>query len=182
MSLQTYILKIIKELLKMLRKYFFDMWGNVVAPYCDFEYVATASTKEQALEMIYNSKVQALGTLFKECSSSFEKEMGSDFEIKTGADFANYRSVRVKHFAKYSIYNRKLKLIQPYALSPIPDYGDLLELEKFNGLCRSGGFLDSDGFGRYATSTQESSIDASPSDFVQGVYRKDFTHVVWYNK
>jgi hypothetical protein len=55
-------------------------------------------------------------------------------------------------------------------------------IEYFKECCDCGGFIDSDGFGVYATETQVSSIDVNPSDIETGLYRKDFTHVVWFNK
>lgn len=61
--------------------------------------------------------------------------------------------------------------------------GDLMTLSEFVNSCKIGPlFCDSDGSGYYATETQESNIGISPSDVIAGKYRKDFTHVMWYNK
>jgi hypothetical protein len=45
-----------------------------------------------------------------------------------------------------------------------------------------GGFIDYDGIGNYATNTQMSNIEIYPSDIKSGTYRKDFTHIVWFNR
>ena len=80
---------------------------------------------------------------------------------------------------------REYKLIKDYTLS---DFSDLdkecvMPFKEFEAGCKIGPlFCDSDGSGYYATATQVSDIGISPSDIVSGVYRKDFTHVCWYNK
>lgn len=82
----------------------------------------------------------------------------------------------------YRYFKRVYKLYEEYELREIPDYGDHMTIEYFKECCDCGGFIDSDGFGVYATETQVSSIDVNPSDIETGLYRKDFTHVVWFNK
>lgn len=69
------------------------------------------------------------------------------------------------------------------ALTPIPDYGDLMTLEEFEENCHCGGFIDYDGSGYYATPTHfDRSKPASPSDICQGRVNRNFTHVLWFNK
>jgi len=60
--------------------------------------------------------------------------------------------------------------------------GDLMTFEEFVADCDGGGFIDYDGYGYYSTEKEESDIVVSPSDITNGKYRKDFTHVCWYNK
>jgi hypothetical protein len=61
--------------------------------------------------------------------------------------------------------------------------GDIFPIKQFISMCESGGFIDSDGFGNYATKTQISDIEIYPSDVVKHKsIRTDFTHVVWFNK
>lgn len=62
-----------------------------------------------------------------------------------------------------------------------PNIGDLMTLQKFVDSCKGGGFCNSDGFGNYATKDKISNIEVYPSDIIAGVYRDDFTHIVWYN-
>ena len=60
--------------------------------------------------------------------------------------------------------------------------GDLYELETFISRVRNGGFIDDDGWGYYATETTKSDIEVYPSDIKEGLYRNDFTHVIWINR
>ena len=57
----------------------------------------------------------------------------------------------------------------------------LMTINEFKSNCRYGAFMDSDGVGYYATDKEVSNIEASPSAFVKGIIREDFTHVCWYN-
>ena len=58
----------------------------------------------------------------------------------------------------------------------------LMTINEFKSNCRCGTFMDSDGVGYYATDKEVSNIEASPSVFVKGIIREDFTHICWYNK
>ena len=58
----------------------------------------------------------------------------------------------------------------------------LMTINEFKSNCRYGIFMDSDGVGYYATDKEVSNIEASPSAFVKGIIREDFTHICWYNK
>ena len=64
--------------------------------------------------------------------------------------------------------------------------GNLYTIENFIGTCKFGGFVDSDGSGDYAKEIDgkmmRSNIDIYPSDIKHKSIRKDFTHVIWYNK
>jgi len=57
-----------------------------------------------------------------------------------------------------------------------------MTLETFIANVNCGGFIDYDGIGNYATNTQMSNIEIYPSDIKSGTYRKDFTHIVWFNR
>lgn len=87
-----------------------------------------------------------------------------------------------KAWKEYTKLNREYKLEKEYTLKSIPSYGDLFTMVEFIDCVKSGGFIDSDGCGNYATKDQMSDIEVKPSDIRSGVYRKDFTHVVWFNK
>jgi hypothetical protein len=73
-------------------------------------------------------------------------------------------------------------LIMELELHDIPEYGDHMTLEHFKQNCEDGLFIDYDGVGYYATSTQESDIEVYPSDITSGNINNNFTHIVWYNK
>ena len=57
-----------------------------------------------------------------------------------------------------------------------------MPIEHFIECVNSGGFIDYDGSGNYATATQMSNITITPSRVKAGMIRKDFTHVVWFNR
>lgn len=70
--------------------------------------------------------------------------------------------------------------------SPVVEYGKrwkgrLIPLEEFKTLCENGSFEETDGYGYYATAEAKSDILISPSDILENIYRKDFTHVIWIN-
>ena len=67
-------------------------------------------------------------------------------------------------------------------MSPIPDYGDLMTLEDWVSAVKSGGFIDYDGDGRYATEKEISNKYVKPSDVRKGKVDKSWTHVVWFNR
>ena len=61
--------------------------------------------------------------------------------------------------------------------------GDEYTFEEFKDICtNSNVFLDDDGFGVYATEKGVSDIEVYPSDFTEGIYRTDFSHILWYNR
>lgn len=79
---------------------------------------------------------------------------------------------------------RDYKLIQDYELKDIDkSCGDLMTLQDFIEGCEIGPlFTDYDGFGEYATKNKVSNITVYPSDIISRKFRKDFTHIMWYNK
>ena len=83
---------------------------------------------------------------------------------------------------QYRNFNRQLRKVCDYKLEDIPSYGDKMTLQKFIDSCKFGALCNSDGFGNYATNDKMSDIEVYPSDIITGVYREDFTHVVWFNR
>jgi len=74
-------------------------------------------------------------------------------------------------------------LVEPEVkLDKIPDYGDHMTMEHFVECCRSGGFINYDGSGRYATADKITDKPIIPSDVMNDLYDKSYTHVVWFNK
>ncbi len=70
-------------------------------------------------------------------------------------------------------------------MTPLPYFGDLLTLSEFKLGCDTGLFTDDDGIGYFATISEESDIEAVPSD-IRGKKHLNIdprlTHVIWYNK
>ena len=67
-------------------------------------------------------------------------------------------------------------------LEPIPEYGDFMPVEEFAECVECGGFMDYDGYGCYATSTQMTNITTHPSKIKKFGLDKRFAHVVWFNR
>jgi len=63
----------------------------------------------------------------------------------------------------------------------LTDFGDLFTVEEFIELCKSGGFIDYDGFG-YPVKNKKMNSDfiIFPSEFEN--IPKDATHIIWYNR
>lgn len=78
--------------------------------------------------------------------------------------------------------SRARRLIISPVMEEMSDYGDLMTIHEFENHCKCGGFIDYDGFGRYATETKESNIEIYPSDVKHKSVRKDFSHVIWFNR
>ena len=67
-------------------------------------------------------------------------------------------------------------------MEPIPEYGDLIEINEFIDMCKRGSFIDYDGVGNYSDGTEMSEIEVSPSDITSGNIIHGWTHVVWFNR
>ena len=69
---------------------------------------------------------------------------------------------------------------------PLAKNCDLFTIRKFKTACKNDWFNDFDGFGLWSDGTYEYGSpweDAVyPSDILKGKIRKEFTHVVWFNK
>ena len=77
---------------------------------------------------------------------------------------------------------RKIRMIKPYTLEPIPDYGVVMPLEEFIEYCKDGSFIDYDGHGSYVKDGQRTDITIYPSDVKHGVIRKEFDKIIWFNR
>jgi hypothetical protein len=83
-----------------------------------------------------------------------------------------------------SSLDRQYRLIRPVKLGdPVNrKEDDVMSLEDFIESCKDGGFIDSDGHGRYVRDGRESNIHIYPSDVTNGVIREGFDEVIWFNK
>ena len=92
----------------------------------------------------------------------------------------------VQHRLAYQEHNKASKYLRlkttDLNMEPHDDIGDLFDIESFKANVESGGFINYDGFGYYANETEQSNIEVYPSDVKSGIYRKDFSHVKWYNR
>lgn len=99
------------------------------------------------------------------------------------SDVQKYMELAKKACEPIAMADMYLRKIQTnFKMNEQPEYGDLMTMEDFKNNVDCGGFIDSDGSGSYATEKEESNINIFPSDIKEGIYRDDFTHVMWYNK
>jgi len=133
-------------------------------------------TKSQLEKM----SIQELEAYIDEQKPMKEKLMSEAFDAPEVQGFMRLSRIACEPIAMADMYLRKIQT--DFEMSKFPDYGDLMTLENFKDNVYCGGFIDSDGSGNYSTETEESDISIFPSDIKEGVYRDDFTHVVWYNK
>ena len=84
---------------------------------------------------------------------------------------------------KLSEISRQMRLKQePTITYKRQKGGNKYPLQDFIDMCNDRVLTDYDGFGIYATEKGVSDIEIYPSDIEYNEYRKDFTHVIWYNK
>lgn len=57
-----------------------------------------------------------------------------------------------------------------------------MPIEEFIEYCNDGVFIDYDGYGKYVIENKMSDITIYPSDVKMNKVRKDFTHVMWFNR
>jgi hypothetical protein len=126
------------------------------------------------LEEEYNTRISELE---KEVRNIYEKS----FDREDGWNwYCNHPKLKQLEELK-----REYRLIlKDYELTDIREnFGSFMTLEEFIDGCKVGPmFTDYDGFGNYATKDKVSNIIIYPSDITSGKYRKDFTHIMWYNK
>jgi len=96
--------------------------------------------------------------------------------------FEEYKHFLQPEISKLSELKRKLRMIMPYELSELPDFGDVMTLKHFIGCCKAGGFIDYDGYGHYVKDGKETDILIFPSDVKHNSIRKDFDTIIWYNR
>jgi len=83
---------------------------------------------------------------------------------------------------KVSLLSREARLLRTPVMEELPDYAHLMTMKDFVECCECGGFIDYDGSGNYSDGDMQANIGISPSDVTAGKYRKDFSHVAWYNR
>jgi hypothetical protein len=83
---------------------------------------------------------------------------------------------------EYDKLSRQYRVLVDANLFEWDGKGKMMSLDEFVKNVNSGGFIDYDGYGNYSDGVQKSDVSIYPSDVKVGNYRKDFTHVIWYNR
>lgn len=121
-----------------------------------------------------NNKIE---TLRKEVNEIFQQSFDID-GVENSLNWYNSHP-------KVKEYNNLIKLYEKtkdYKLTDFKKSDDHMPISEFISYCKSGFITDYDGVGYYATENKKSNIEVDISDILSGEYRKDFTHIVWYNK
>ena len=105
-----------------------------------------------------------------------------------GAPWEDYCEMREPETSELNKINQRKRMIMPYELEKIPDYGDVMLLSDFIEDVKCGNFIDYDGIGQYIKSGEKgeedmmTNIDIYPSDIEDGVIRKEFDKIAWFNR
>jgi hypothetical protein len=67
-------------------------------------------------------------------------------------------------------------------LIEIPKPSDHMTIKQWIRCVKSGGFIDYDGYGYYATKTKMSNKIVRPSDVKNKKIDKTFSYIVWFNR
>lgn len=127
-----------------------------------------------------NMTIPELEAYIKEQEPIKEEKMEKAYKAPNVNRFQELSEKACEPIWRAGMQLRKIK--EDFVMKDIKKGDDHMTIEEFISCCKSGSFIDYDGSGNYATDTQESNISIYPSDITEGVYRNDFTHVVWYNK
>lgn len=127
-----------------------------------------------------NKTIQELEAYIKEQEPIKKEKMEKAYNAPNVNRFQELSKKAYEPIWRAGLQLRKIQ--DKFVMKKIDRSSDHMTLGDFIECCNGGSFIDSDGSGNYATETEESNISIHPSDIEEGVYRKDFTHVVWYNK
>lgn len=118
----------------------------------------------------------------KELEKAKEEYNNAFNNLPPDLDFNGYNEAMSPYEERLDSARRKYALKKEPEYKDIPEYGDHMKMEDFVECCKSGGFIDYDGGGNYATEDKSTNISIYPSDVMSGDYRKDFSHVIWFNR
>ena len=162
-----------------------DIYSKVVSTNHP-DYQSKVPTIESFLEILENKSHKFYDFIEKKRDDWFRKwmaEHSNEGVTKEYMDYmASFNEIHSELFKVSSNMDCTIRMNQTYKLEPHDKIGDLFTLKHFVGNCECGGFINYDGFGYYATKTEQSNIEVYPSDIKKGIYRTDFTHVKWYNR
>ena len=115
----------------------------------------------------------------EETQVAFDIKWHEDNTDRPWNEFLEYARSEIKKLDELS---REKRMMMPYKMEEIPDYGDVMSLKDFVECIKDGGFTDDDGYGNYAKDEMMTNINVYPSDVKHNAIRKDFDAVVWFNK
>lgn len=102
---------------------------------------------------------------------------------KSGVEFDDMVEKTKNIRLKMLDISRDMRLIQEPEIEFGKEWkGETLTMEDFIAGCKDETYIDLDGFGYYASEFGKSDIMIYPSDIMLGKYRKDFSHVIWFER
>ena len=100
---------------------------------------------------------------------------------KKGASYEEYQEeVHSTVEGIYFLEKELRKIKEPTMIFGREWNGITYTIDEFIEMVNNKELTDEDGFGNYATSTAKSDIIIKPSDITEGIFRLDFTHVIWF--
>ena len=130
------------------------------------------TNEEKILEI--NEKINILSEKLHKKNESF------DFVKSTS--FGEWERNQEPEVSEIAILSREKRMIMPYVLSEIPEYGHVMGLMHFIENVKDGGFIDYDGSGNYVKDGKTTDITINPSDVQYDSIRYEFDTIVWYNR
>ena len=97
-------------------------------------------------------------------------------------DWDEYQEYLKEEQDELNFLSREKRMIMPYTLQEIPNYGDIMTLEYFIKNVKIGGFIDYDGSGNYLEFNKMTNIDIYPSDVEFDKVRRQFDRIIWFNR
>jgi hypothetical protein len=134
--------------------------------------------------ILYNMKPKTYENLEKELNELITKRNNMfDENAKNGVPWEEYIEKSKDVYEKIFLIEREMRLLKTPTLDFNKEWkGTTYTIEAFKEMCDNEEINDEDGFGYYAIINAKSDVLAMPSDFVDNQYRKDFTHIIWFNK
>lgn len=137
------------------------------------------------MEKTVEERLKEIDTLVEYYEAVIDKKDKEWYADEKNIDkpFEEYwKHVQQPENSKIATLDRERRMIMPYELKELPDYGDVMSLKEFIACVNEGGFIDYDGHGYYVKDNKESNIMIIPSDVDHNSVRTDFDTVVWFNR
>jgi hypothetical protein len=140
--------------LDLSEKEIFDRWSDFCSDFWDDPWKTQNKTVGQFLNsfaiLCLNFKIDALDEVIDAKLKTFD---WSKHDCVSGSE--KFVEPETKIQAKLG---RQIRLMRVPELEPLDDNGDHMTLNKFISNVKGGGFIDYDGYGKYATKTKKTDM------------------------
>jgi hypothetical protein len=140
------------------------------------------------------TKIEKIEKRIEELDNILEKKQKEWWNIEDKTiNWNEYCKFREPEISEIVVLEREKRMLMiPKLSEPMKSnlngkvIATLYTIKEFITNCKCGGFIDYDGFGNYVKyvdgKMMGSNINIFPSDVKNKKIRKDFTHVLWYNR